>query len=158
MNDRITLQRSSGRILTIRHSRAAAVVSLNMLSGFFVLLFLGIKDQPGTGWTLVVILIAMFLFVVQGSHLAIVCWGLAYSFDPDTRTIRKNKESIAGFDEVEGIQVRTIESDGASEYRLSIILRDDRKVCLAQTRNEECVMRIADEVADLLEVPIRKNS
>ena len=99
-----------------------------------------------------------------GSHLSIalsrykvVRDGLTFTIDRATGSITRNDRQLGSFGDIETVQLRTIhDSESADEYRLSLVTKDQQKLFLGQTSDRDTIMAAADEIADLIDVPIHK--
>jgi hypothetical protein len=64
---------------------------------------------------------------------------------------------VTRFDIVQRVQLRTIrDPESADEYRLSLVLADNSKIPLAQTRDEDRASQAADDIADVLKVEVAR--
>lgn len=79
----------------------------------------------------------------------VVARGESFSFNAATRTVSRNREVVARFDEVEGLQVRNIGGNGATEYRLSMVLRGGDRITLDQGADFDGICGVADAIADM---------
>lgn len=162
MNDRIVLLRPNPNVLVVRHSVVGAVLAVVYHLGFFALwysflLYAGsLRDQLSENWMLWIFVLAPLLSLPTLFQLLRTClMGRVYEFDTMTRTVRRNGNDMARFDNIQRVQLRTIhDSDSADEYRLSLVLNDGSKIPLAHTQNEERVAQAADDIADLLKVDV----
>ncbi len=149
--------------MLLTHSPTNAAVQLFLVVGFFGLWYWILlrgwahARQPAEHLIIAPFLIFPALFVPMSLRLLQAVRGLTYSFDASTRSIKRNSERIASFEEAESLQVRTIHSK-RNEYRLTLVLRGDKKLRLAQMVDEQAVMRVANQIADVLAVPVHRTS
>lgn len=153
MSDKITTHQSRSQGIILTHSKAGAGFQLLFQIGFFVVWYWLPLGKVNKSRIQLIFLVFPVLFIPQGLRLLQALRGLTYSFDPSTRTIKKNTEKIASFEEVERVQIRNIHGE-SPKYRLALVLRGDKKIRLAQTTNEEQVRQATDEIADLVGVTV----
>ncbi len=91
------------------------------------------------------------------SAVKVVRDGLEFTFDKATGAISRNDQRIANLGDVDRVQLRTIhDSESADDYRLSLVLKDQQKLFLGQTSDSESIVAAAEEIADLIDVPIHR--
>jgi len=95
-----------------------------------------------------------FVFVVPHlfKQIAIVLWGLNFTLDQSSQTIRKNEKIVARFEDVERLHVRQRTLNETANYDLVLILRNGRRFSLATSSNQNEIYDAAEEVADLLHI------
>lgn len=86
----------------------------------------------------------------------IIAFGQELRFDGSARTIVKNGgEQSFSFDEVGHLQIRTIDGgEGGDSSRLTLILKDGRKIEIERSDDGADIMALTDDGADILNVPI----
>jgi len=86
--------------------------------------------------------------------------GVHYQLSRDTGVIAKNGAAMALLGDVDRVQIRTLPGgqDWHDEYRLTLVLKDERKLKIHQTFEWDEIAGLADDLADFLEAPaIRKS-
>lgn len=161
MTDVVTLEESTGRGITLTHSSYHAAIQLVLFVGFFgfwywALASAWVKDTAHRP-VLVPFLVFPAFFGPMGARLVRSFRGLTYSFSPVTRAIAMNEDRIAGFDDVERLEVRARHGE-ETEYRVTLFLRDRRKLVLGEMRAEDEAERIARQIGVLLGVPVERKS
>ena len=160
----LRLTRLSPQELVATRSRARSLFELLGTLTFFAVWYLWLfgMTRPSAGdfierireltaeqpfmWVFV---LAPLLAVPRLLRLAMfVAQGESFSFNALTRTVSRNGEVVARFDEVEGLQIRTIGGELA-EYRLSMVLRGGDRVTLDQDSDIDGICGIADAIADV---------
>lgn len=77
--------------------------------------------------------------------------GETFVLTRDTGTIERNGTCIALFGDVARIQIRTFrDPEGANDYRLSIVLKNDAKLRIHQSSDANEISDLAEDLADLL--------
>jgi hypothetical protein len=83
--------------------------------------------------------------------------GETFVLTRDTGTIERNGMCMALFSDVARIQIRTFrDPEGGSDYRLSIVLKNDEKLRIHQSSDANEVSDLAEDLADLLTVEITR--
>lgn len=81
------------------------------------------------------------------------------TFDSDSKRIYDGGEVVGSFDEVSGVQIKTIkDSDGPDEYGLSIKLMGRSKIRVEQGKDYGNIFELADEIADILKTKVEKTT
>ena len=167
----LVVQRPTPHVITVSTPRLGATVS-----GLFYVLFISVwywlllqkpnsveaflaslRQLPDRGLWLFLFSLAPLMAIPTVYDLAnTAIRGRVYTLDGRSREIALNGATVARFDQVEAVQVRTVYRAKASNYYLlSLLLQGDRKVRLGQAGDREHVIAAADDVADELKVTVR---
>lgn len=157
--------------LVLSFSRRHAAFSLFVHFGSAVLVTVSLVElaheggrTPGpTHWALLALAVGVFLpsLLVKSWHdLDVWSRGRTFAFDPKRHAVFENGERLASFDEIEALQVRRIALSltelEACEHRLSLLFKDGRKLCIAQSSDEGALADAADDIAEAIRVPLRR--
>jgi len=176
---RCHFERSPDGTITISASKTMAFVSF--LGFFLVVVFifwfflkepksikelieaLGALDKvfKERSYFFIFITVAALLFFLRPllKNLWIAVKGEFFTFDKLRRTITKNGKYVAGFDDVENsciyeyfLKYFTYGTSTIS-YGLKLLMKDGRKLSIYRTNDKEKALQIAQDIADLLNLP-----
>lgn len=161
MSDTISILRPGPDTIVIRHSvNGARLQLLALLGGLalwygFVIFRLEELWPVGSGsdavrWAFTLLPILSLYRVVP--LIRTIVAGRVYELNGAERTLLHNGRPVAGFDEVQRVQIRKMHGGSESEtlYRLSLTLDGGSKVAIAQSEDADLIFGTADEIADLL--------
>jgi hypothetical protein len=110
-----------------------------------------VKAQP----FLALFLLAPLAFVPRLlENLKMIVTGQSWLIDGSAKSIVHNGVRQAQFDDVAGIQIREVSGQNGSDYRLTLILSSGEKLTIHTGSDESVIMGIADDIADLVGVPV----
>jgi hypothetical protein len=90
-------------------------------------------------------------------RLKVAMRGDSFLFDAQRKTIERNHQMIASFDDIERVQIRTYpDPDGGDRHRLSLVFRNGEKTVLDEHGNWEQILGAAYAVARILGVEVSK--
>jgi hypothetical protein len=81
--------------------------------------------------------------------VAVILRGESLSLEATTRTLARNGDLIAHFDQIEALQIRTIFGDNSRDYVLSVLLKDGGKIPVGKGADLGEMTDIADAMADI---------
>lgn len=168
----LSLTRPSPRELVATRSRARALFEVLFGLTFFLIWYSVLLGMtwPSAGefierireltaqrpvmWLLVLVPLLAVPRLLRSAM--VLARGESFSFNAASRTVSRNGEVVARFDEVEGLQVRNIGGNGAAEYRLSMLLRGGDRITLDQGTDFDGICGIADAIADVTRTSISR--
>jgi len=117
-----------------------------------------IKNDPTVLLLLIMLVVPLGALPRMIKYFSIYRYGEEFTFDGNTRTIQRNNEKIAIFNEVDRLQIKAIKSETrqgeTSIYGLSVVLQGGTKVEIHTDDNREAIDSLADDLTNLLEVDI----
>jgi hypothetical protein len=103
----------------------------------------------------------IFLFAAVGivytlfKNFYLVLSGDRLFLDKRGGTISKNEKEIIRFEDCECLQIRKYtDSEGDTDYRLSLVKKDGAKVFIDRASDEDGIKQFAEEIADFMDKPI----
>jgi hypothetical protein len=100
------------------------------------------------------VLAPVFFVPAIFNALRIAVVGEEITFNGMTRTVLKNQQLLAGFDEIAYLQIRTIRGAEDEEHILTAMLKTGGKVEIYTCMIAPDIMALADDAADILGVRV----
>ena len=168
---KVTLERRDPATLILRHSRAAATLSLLtyvVSVGFFAWWQLGkpldlatfqssLAEIPSRGFAAwFAVLVTLAFFAIGCLKLPVVLFGRAFTVDRNTQEVTRNGKVVARFDAIENVYVRRVAAHKSSDYfLLGARLNSGDSVKFGGFKSREKATAAADDVADLVRRPVQ---
>lgn len=152
------LYHKNPNILILRKSKLKVGIELSFTILFFVVWYgLLFRSEPANDTAFIWLFYLAPLMALKQiiDSIKLILSGEEYEFDKECKEIRLNYKRILSFDDVGRIQIRKIyDSDGPDSYNLSVVKKDEKKIRLNQTQDEEQAVNWADDIADIIGVNV----
>ncbi len=157
--------------LTINKSKWHSYLTLGFLLLFFTIWYISLFNQVKSldqlipyivsnvkKNTLILIfyLTPLFFLKLIISNIKVIVTGDYWIFNKHTQSVHSVKEKICDIFDINYIKIFTTNYD-SEEHTLSLVLKSNIDISIDTSSNYECIVYIADDLADFLKVGIKND-
>lgn len=138
-------------ILIFKKSRLKETIKLLFALSFFIIIKIWFDIQLSEPILTGIIIILLFSIIEIYRSVKVIFLGETYSFNKITKNIYLNNKELLSFDDLNHIQVQTIEySEQSDEHSLSLIDKEGKKFLLIISGNRPKILNWAYEIAEFI--------
>lgn len=150
-----------------RHALFSLLFGLGVLFAVYVWIFGWVPPDPdhlvrvareltaNDPFMWLLVLFALLFVPSLIRSVKVLARGDSFTFDGTSRTVSRNGESVARFDELQAVQIRAFGGE-TIDYRVSLLLQQGGKIAIGEGSDRDEIGAVADAIADVTGTKVLK--